>query len=126
MTDQLGGWSATRPTTTTTVAWTCSSLEGHGFRIADSTQLAPQQRRWQVHRRDQGGRACSSRSTPTAACWADYDNDGWLDVFVGCEQQPNLLYHNRGDGTFEEVSAKAGLRDIGRVSVLQGNHVGRL
>jgi ASPIC and UnbV/FG-GAP-like repeat len=45
-----------------------------------------------------------------AACWADYDNDGWLDVFIGCERQPNLLYHNRGNGTFEEVSAHAGLR----------------
>ena len=46
-----------------------------------------------------------------AACWADYDNDGWLDLFVGCERQPNRLYHNRGDGTFEEVSARAGLRE---------------
>ena len=46
-----------------------------------------------------------------AACWVDYDNDGWLDVFIGCERQPNLLYHNLGDGTFEEVSARAGLRD---------------
>jgi hypothetical protein len=46
-----------------------------------------------------------------AACWADYDNDGWLDLFIGCERQPNLLYHNRGDGTFEEVSARAGLRE---------------
>ncbi|MGO9470210.1 MAG: CRTAC1 family protein [Isosphaeraceae bacterium] len=43
------------------------------------------------------------------AAWADYDNDGWLDLFVCCEQQPNRLYHNRGDGTFEEVSEKAGL-----------------
>jgi hypothetical protein len=43
--------------------------------------------------------------------WSDYDNDGWLDLFVCCELQPNHLYHNRGDGTFEEVSARAGLRD---------------
>jgi hypothetical protein len=45
------------------------------------------------------------------AAWADYDNDGWLDLFVCCEQQLNCLYHNRGDGTFEEVSEKAGLRE---------------
>jgi FG-GAP-like repeat/ASPIC and UnbV len=45
-----------------------------------------------------------------SASWADYDNDGWLDLFVCCERQADRLYHNRGDGTFEEVSAKAGLR----------------
>lgn len=45
-----------------------------------------------------------------AAAWTDYDNDGWLDLFVCCEQQPNRLYRNRGDGTFEEVAALAGVR----------------
>jgi hypothetical protein len=44
-----------------------------------------------------------------AAAWADYDNDGWVDLFVACERQPNRLYRNRGDGTFVEVAAKAGL-----------------
>ena len=37
------------------------------------------------------------------AAWADYDNDGWLDLFVCCERQSNRLFHNRKDGTFEEV-----------------------
>jgi hypothetical protein len=50
-----------------------------------------------------------------AAAWADYDNDGRLDLFVGSEKQYNLLYHNKGDGTFEEVAAKAGVNgDPGR------------
>ena len=44
-----------------------------------------------------------------AAAWADYDNDGRLDLFIGCERQNNRLYHNKGDGTFEEVAAKAGV-----------------
>ena len=44
----------------------------------------------------------------TYACWADYDNDGWLDVYIICEQQSNRLYHNKGNGTFEELSDKAG------------------
>lgn len=44
-----------------------------------------------------------------AAAWGDYDNDGFLDVFVCCEKQPNRLYHNKGDGTFEEVADRAGL-----------------
>ena len=46
-----------------------------------------------------------------AAAWADYDNDGWLDLFVGCEKQTNRLYHNRRDGTFEEVAASAGVQE---------------
>ncbi len=46
----------------------------------------------------------------TCSRWADYDNDGWLDVYILCEQQTNRLYHNRGNGTFEEVSAKAGVQ----------------
>ncbi len=49
--------------------------------------------------------------TSNSATWADYDNDGWLDLFVCCERQLNRLYHNRKDGTFEEVSEKAGLID---------------
>jgi FG-GAP-like repeat/ASPIC and UnbV len=44
-----------------------------------------------------------------AACWADYDNDGFVDLFIACERQPNRLYHNRRDGTFEDVALKAGL-----------------
>ncbi len=47
------------------------------------------------------------------AAWADYDNDGWLDLFVGGESVPSRLYHNRGDGTFEEVAAKAGVTNAG-------------
>lgn len=38
---------------------------------------------------------------------ADYDNDGWTDLFVTGVRQ-NILYRNRGDGTFEDVSARAG------------------
>jgi len=44
-----------------------------------------------------------------AATWGDYNNDGWLDLFVCCEQQANRLYRNQRDGTFEEVAAKAGV-----------------
>ncbi|MCU0709735.1 MAG: VCBS repeat-containing protein, partial [Pirellula sp.] len=44
-----------------------------------------------------------------SACWGDYDNDGWLDCFVCCEQQANRLYRNKQDGTFEERAFPAGL-----------------
>ena len=39
---------------------------------------------------------------------ADYDNDGFDDVFITCWGQ-NLLFHNNGNGTFADVTAKAGL-----------------
>jgi hypothetical protein len=39
----------------------------------------------------------------------DYDNDGHTDLYVTYLDRPNLLYRNRGDGTFEEVGAKAGV-----------------
>ncbi len=43
------------------------------------------------------------------AAWADFDDDGWLDVFVGHEMTPSQLFRNRGDGTFEDVTARAGV-----------------
>ena len=43
------------------------------------------------------------------AAAADYDNDGWTDLFVAGLRE-NVLYRNRGDGTFEDVTEKAGLK----------------
>ena len=40
----------------------------------------------------------------------DYDNDGWVDLFV-CNYGPNTLYRNNGDGTFREVTGTAGVGD---------------
>jgi formylglycine-generating enzyme required for sulfatase activity len=44
--------------------------------------------------------------------WADYDNDGCLDLFVANRTGKNCLYHNNGDGTFTKVTAGAIVEDV--------------
>ena len=40
---------------------------------------------------------------------ADFDNDGWPNIYVACDQTPSLLYRNKHDGTFEERGDAAGV-----------------
>ncbi len=46
------------------------------------------------------------------AAAGDYDGDGWVDLFATRLDGPDLLFHNRGDGTFEEVADAAGLGGV--------------
>lgn len=48
-----------------------------------------------------------------ASVWVDLDNDGWLDLFIGNEQGPSVLFHNKGDGTFENISHSSGVDKVG-------------
>src|SRR5271156_5193248 len=57
------------------------------------------------------GLADPATDTQTAV-WADIDNDGYLDLFVGNENKPAQLFRNRGDGTFEDISHSAGIDRI--------------
>ena len=51
----------------------------------------------------------SSITQTQAAVWADIDNDGCLDLFIGNENSPAQLFHNKCDGTFEEIGKSAGI-----------------
>lgn len=39
---------------------------------------------------------------------ADFDNDGWPDIYVANDSQPSALYHNNHDGTFTDIGVMAG------------------
>jgi hypothetical protein len=41
--------------------------------------------------------------------FADYDRDGWTDIHVANDSVPNFMFHNSGDGTFEEVALFVGV-----------------
>jgi cytochrome c peroxidase len=74
----------------------------------------------------------TDKNASKTASWADYDNDGWLDLYIanwGCTPhcartpgspgQPDQLYHNNGDGTFNNVTRLLGSKTAG------GNFVAR-
>jgi hypothetical protein len=60
---------------------------------------------------DASGLGASITATQTAA-WADIDNDGYLDLFIGNENGPSQLFRNKGDGTFEDISHAAGVDKV--------------
>src|SRR3954467_12708700 len=75
-----------------------------------------------------GGASSKSYILETVGCGAaffDYDNDGWLDIFLlsgttieGSPGATNRLYKNNRDGTFTDVTEKAGLRRTGWASAV--------
>jgi hypothetical protein len=59
----------------------------------------------------EAGLAEPATRTQTAV-WADVNNDGYLDLFVGNENGPSQLFLNKGDGTFEDISHASGVDRI--------------
>ena len=45
----------------------------------------------------------------SGALFFDYDDDGWLDVFIVDGMSRHRLFRNRGNGTFEDLTAQSGI-----------------
>ncbi len=99
------------------VAW----LDYDNDRLVDFyiTSGPPQARDWLFHNNGDGtftdvaasaGMAGEASSSDSVA-WADYDNDGYVDIYVGNTQTggESLLYHNNGDGTFTNRAPTEGM-----------------
>ena len=54
------------------------------------------------------GIASATESYALSAVAADFDNDGWQDIFVAGDSSPSLFYRNNGDGTFSEEALERG------------------
>ncbi len=57
----------------------------------------------------QAGVSRAARSYAMTAVAADYDNDGWPDIYVACDSTPSWLFRNQHDGTFREEGLERGV-----------------
>ena len=59
---------------------------------------------------------------------ADFDNDGWPDIYVACDSTPSLMFRNNHDGTFTEEALETGvaLSDDGMEQAGMGLGIGDL
>jgi hypothetical protein len=63
------------------------------------------------------------------SAWGDFNNDGWLDLYVGTQQDRNDLFINNGKGSFTNIAESAGVDALGQpnsLSLADVNHDGFL
>jgi hypothetical protein len=72
------------------------------------------------------GIAKAAGSYMMTAVAADFNNDGWPDIYVACDSTPSFLFRNNHDGTFTEIGLEAGvaLNEDGKVQAGMGVGVG--
>ena len=57
----------------------------------------------------ESGVAAAAKSYPMTTVVADYDHDGWPDIYVACDSTPSWLFRNQRDGTFREEALERGV-----------------
>ncbi len=92
------------------------SLDGVNRSYATPQQYAGQTCR--LYRNEKNGRftdvtrssgVFNTRSKALGVVLCDFDQDGWPDIIVANDTEPNLLYHNQGNGAFKEVALEVGI-----------------
>ena len=51
----------------------------------------------------------ANESKGLGVLWTDFDDDGWIDLYVSNDSTRNFMWRNRGDGTFEDVGVATGV-----------------
>lgn len=105
----LRSWAAVWPLsmTTTTAGWTCScSAEPASPGRRALRTVVQEQPRWHFHRCNRPSGLVRTGWT-SAVTVGDYSNDGFDDLFI-TSYGHNVLYRHNGDGTFTDVTERAG------------------
>ena len=126
MTNQLGGLVCYQADYNNDGRMDVFIPRGAWLSACDSAEPAPQQRRWNVRRRDQGGRAARSGQLQRGRAGATTTTTAGSTCSSAVSASPIDCITTGATARSRKSSVKAGLHAVGGVSLLQGNHVGRL